>query len=188
MQIQDVVEVRFHGRGGQGAVVASKTLAVACFYEGLSVQSFPQFGVERRGAPVMAFLRASKAKILIHSAIYSPTHVIVLEKSLLDYIDVTKGLKEGGKILINSRDEKFKLDTNRFKIAYIDANTVAVRHHLGTKTAPIINTAILGAFARFSEIASIEATCRAIEHVIPVKIDENKKAAIDAYNEIVILK
>ena len=95
-----MVEIRFHGRGGQGTVVATILLAKAFFRDGYYVQSFPLFGVERRGAPVEAYLRLDRQEILTRTNVYTPDHVVVLDKTLLESIDVTFGLKEGGWILI----------------------------------------------------------------------------------------
>src|SRR4030042_5189811 len=100
--LKRMIEIRFHGRGGQGAVVASKVLAVAFFHESLSVQSFPGFGGERRGAPVMAFLRVDNQPILLRVNIYEPDHIVVLDPTLIGAIDVTSGLRPKGWILINS--------------------------------------------------------------------------------------
>jgi len=99
-----MLEIRFHGRGGQGTVVASILLAKAFFDAGYYVQTFPLFGVERRGAPVEAYLRLDKKKILIRSNIYTPDHIIVQDVKLLGSIDVTSGFKPGGTILINSKE------------------------------------------------------------------------------------
>lgn len=98
-----MLEIRFHGRGGQGAVVASKMLAVAFFKEGKGVQSFPTYGAERRGAPVAAFIRVDDKPVLYHHNIYNPTHVVVLDPSLMERVDVAQGLKEGGFVLIDLR-------------------------------------------------------------------------------------
>ena len=95
-------ELRIHGRGGQGAVIASKVLAVALFREGRCVQSFPAFGVERRGAPVTAFLRVDDAPVRLRCEVAEPDALIVLDPTLIDAVDVTAGLKPGGSILINS--------------------------------------------------------------------------------------
>ncbi|MCK5562096.1 MAG: 2-oxoacid:acceptor oxidoreductase family protein, partial [Thermoplasmata archaeon] len=96
-----MIEIRFHGRGGQGAVVASNILAEAAFREGKDVQAFPYFGVERRGAPVTAFTKIDEKPIRVRSQIYEPDHVIVLDQSLLRSIDVAQGIKPGGLILVN---------------------------------------------------------------------------------------
>ena len=91
-----MIEIRFHGRGGQGAVIASKILASALFKEGKYAQAFPAFGAERRGAPVMAFTRFDQKAITRRSMVYEPDHVVVLDEPILALVDVTAGLKEGG--------------------------------------------------------------------------------------------
>jgi 2-oxoacid:acceptor oxidoreductase gamma subunit (pyruvate/2-ketoisovalerate family) len=97
-----MIEVRFHGRGGQGAVVASKVLAIAFFHEGSQVQSFPSFGVERRGAPILAFLRVDQQPVQLRTNIYNPDHIVVLDPTLVEVIDVTSGLRPGGWIILNT--------------------------------------------------------------------------------------
>ena len=104
-----MIEIRFHGRGGQGAVVASNILAEAAFMEGKDVCSFPFFGVERRGAPVTAFTRVDSRPIRVKSGIYAPDHVIVLDPSLLKAVDVLAGLKKGGIVLVNTHSKAAEL-------------------------------------------------------------------------------
>ncbi|MFQ6090097.1 MAG: 2-oxoacid:acceptor oxidoreductase family protein, partial [Candidatus Bipolaricaulia bacterium] len=106
-------EIRFHGRGGQGAVVASQILASALFKEGKYVQSFPAFGVERRGAPVAAFIRVDEEPILLRCEIYRPDHVVVLDPTLIAAVDVATGLKGGGWVLINSDREPAEFDLSQ---------------------------------------------------------------------------
>lgn len=175
-------ELRIHGRGGQGAVVASKLLAAAIFREGKSVQSFPAFGVERRGAPVTAFLRFSKDPILLRCEITAPDDLVVLDPTLVEAVDVTGGLKLGGSILINSpHDPDFYTKLReRFRVATVDANTIARNHNLGSKTQPIVNTAILGAFAAYSQMVSLESVYQAIAEDVPVQAEENVRAAEEA--------
>lgn len=180
-----MIEVRFHGRGGQGAVIGSKVLATAIFSEGKFVQSFPAFGVERRGAPVTAFLRVDSNFINLRNEIYEPDHLIVLDPTLMNNQSIFAGLKKGGWILINSKvktkNEKLEKD---FKLAFVDASTIAVRNRLGNATSPIVNTAILGAFAKITGICSIDAVCTAIKKGVPIKPEENAKAAREAFEEV----
>jgi 2-oxoacid:acceptor oxidoreductase gamma subunit (pyruvate/2-ketoisovalerate family) len=180
-----MIEIRIHGRGGQGAVVASKILAIAFFKEGKYVQSFPAFGVERRGAPVAAFIRTGQEFIYLRSEIYQPDHVIVLDPTLIGPIAVTGGLKEGGWLLINSEKEPNQyhvLNPSRhYRIATVNANHIARQHHLGSPTNPIVNTAIVGAFARISNLVSIDSVEAAIREEVPIEKEENAKAARDAY-------
>lgn len=175
-------ELRIHGRGGQGAVIASKVLAVALFREGRWVQSFPAFGVERRGAPVTAFLRVDDAPIRLRCEITAPDDLIVLDPTLIDAIDVTGGLKPGGGILINSArspaDYPALLD--RFRVATVDAGAIAAARGIGTRSQPIVNTAILGAFARWSGLVSLDALCAAIEEEVPTRPEANIEAAREA--------
>jgi 2-oxoacid:acceptor oxidoreductase gamma subunit (pyruvate/2-ketoisovalerate family) len=180
-----MIEIRFHGRGGQGAVVASKVLAVAFFHEALFVQSFPAFGVERRGAPVMAFLRVDRQPIHLRVNIYEPDHIVVLDPTLIGAIDVTSGLKQNGWILINSHQapEAFN-DLKGFQKATVDATSIAIRNGLGSRTSPIVNTAILGAFSKVTGLVGIDSIALAIREELSGKKDENAKAAREAYNEV----
>lgn len=171
-------ELRFHGRGGQGAVVASKILAVALFREGRQVQSFPAFGVERRGAPVTAFLRVSDGPILLRCEITEPDDLVILEPTLIGATDVTAGLKPGGSILINSEPvERYGDLARRFRVVTVDASGIALRFGLGSRTQPIVNTAILGAFAVTSGLVALESVCDAIREEVPRKAEANVDAA-----------
>lgn len=172
-------ELRIHGRGGQGAVIASKLLATALFLEGKSVQSFPAFGVERRGAPVTAFLRTSDGPILLRCEITKPDGLIVLDPTLIAAVDVAAGLKDGGSILVNAEGgpESFPKLADRFRVGTVDASAVAREAGLGSKNQPIVNTAILGAFAAFSGIVSLDSVCKAIESEVPFKTADNVAAA-----------
>lgn len=181
-------EIRFHGRGGQGTVVASIILAKAFFKEGFYVQSFPVFGVERRGAPVEAYLRLDKEKIRIRSNVYTPDHVIIQDPKLLQTVDVLRGLKPGGFILLNAPD--FPENTSAFsdyRLAVVDASGIAVDHRLGTRTHPIMNTAMTGAFAQIMGMPRLEYVQQAIEEEVPVKTEENKAAAEKAKEMVRVL-
>ena len=180
-----MIEIRIHGRGGQGAVIASKVLAAAVFQEGKYAQSFPAFGVERRGAPVMAFTRIDDQPVRIRCQIYEPDHIVVLDPTLIEAVDVTAGLKEGGWILINSERDPTAFDLPaRYRVATVDASSIAIKYRLGPKTAPIVNTAILGAFARATGIVSLEALAQAVRDAVPLKPDENVAATKEAYLEV----
>jgi 2-oxoacid:acceptor oxidoreductase gamma subunit (pyruvate/2-ketoisovalerate family) len=186
-----LIEIRFHGRGGQGAVVASNILAEAAFREGKDVQAFPYFGVERRGAPVTAFTKIDDKPIRIRSQIYEPNYVVVLDQSLLKSIDVAQGIKPDGIILVNidkTPEEIRKEIKGTVKLATVDATEIAINHKLGTKAAPIVNTAILGAFARVTGIVKIESIVDSIKRKAPVKQDENAEAAQDAYEKVIFEK
>ncbi len=175
-------ELRIHGRGGQGAVIASKLLASALFHEGRWVQSFPAFGVERRGAPVTAFLRIDEAPIRLRCEVTEPDDLIVLDPTLIQAVDVTAGLKPGGTILINADGppEDYPRLLERFRVATVAAGQIAARHKLGSRTQPIVNTAILGAFAAFSGLVALESVCDAIREDVPMHADANVAAAREA--------
>ncbi len=179
-------EIRLHGRGGQGSVIASKILAVAAFEEGNWVQSFPKFGVERRGAPVEAFLRIAADKILIRSEVTAPDFVVVLDPSLIEVIDFTLGLKENGSILINTSLTPRELNLpDGYRVHCVDASKIAADHGLGSLTAPIVNTAICGAFAKSSGLVGIDAVCRAVEKEVPIKPEKNSAAAKMAFDAVI---
>jgi 2-oxoacid:acceptor oxidoreductase gamma subunit (pyruvate/2-ketoisovalerate family) len=183
-----MIEIRFHGRGGQGAVIGGKILATAIFSEGKFVQAFPTFGVERRGAPVAAFVRADDARIDLRSQIYNPDHLIVLDSTLLKNPATFSGFKKDGWVLINTRMNVEQLENIKMleglKIAAVDASKIAVRNKLGSPSSPIVNTAILGAFSRITGICSIDSILKAIKKGVPIKPDANVAAAGEAFNEV----
>jgi 2-oxoacid:acceptor oxidoreductase gamma subunit (pyruvate/2-ketoisovalerate family) len=177
-----MIEIRFHGRGGQGVVIASEVLADAAFHEGKRVQSFPAFGVERRGAPVMAFTRIDDKPIRIRCQIYQPDHVVILDPTLLEVMDVTAGLKTGGSVLLNSTDDPTSFGLHdRFRVGTVNANHIAFKYHLGPRNAPIVNTAILGAFAKLAGLVGLEALSAAVRAAVPVRPEENVEAVREAY-------
>jgi 2-oxoacid:acceptor oxidoreductase gamma subunit (pyruvate/2-ketoisovalerate family) len=182
-----MIELRIHGRGGQGAVVASKTLAQAAFLAGRYVQSYPDYGVERRGAPVVAFARIAEPgdDLFVRQDIREPHHLLVLDATLLDSANPIAGLRDGGWVVVNTPDPPDKLGiVNRFRVATVNASAIALRYGLGTTAQPVVNTAILGAFVRATAIVSLEDLLAAIEYEVPVMAEENKAAARDAYEQV----
>ncbi len=179
-----MIEIRFHGRGGQGTVVASKILADAISKEGNYVQAYPEFGVERRGAPVFAFIRIDNKPIYDKSRIYSPDHVVVVDPTLVEAIDVTEGLKEGGMIIINSdkKPEDLKFPA-KYKVVTVNATGIAVKHKLGTLAAPIVNTSIVGAVVKLLKLTKLESLLEAVREAVPIKPEENAAAAKEAYEK-----
>jgi 2-oxoisovalerate ferredoxin oxidoreductase gamma subunit len=165
-----MIEIRIHGRGGQGAVIASEVLASAFFKEGKYVQAFPAFGVERRGAPVAAFTRVDDQPIRIRHFIYEPDHIIILDPTLIESTQVDSGLKENGWIIVNTD-----------RLPTVDANRVAIEHKLGSPTAPIVNTAILGAFAKITGMVSLDAVMEAVKEFVPSNKAGNAAATKEAY-------
>ena len=154
--MKDLIEIRWHGRGGQGAKTASLLLADAAFNTGKFIQGFPEYGPERMGAPITAYNRISNVPITIHSNIYEPDYVVVVDDTLLESVPVTAGLKENGAIIINTtRDEEYlKKVLNGYKgaIYTIDARKVSMET-LG-KYFP--NTPMLAAIVKVSGIMSDE--------------------------------
>lgn len=180
-----MLAVRVHGRGGQGAVIASKLLATALFREGWQVQAFPAFGAERTGAPVAAFLRADHQPITAHYQVYEPDHVIVLDLGLLEATDVTAGLKPGGWVVVNTGRRPDALGLPEiFNVATCDATAIALRHGLGTRTNPIVNTAMAGAFAAATGLVRLETIVQSIPELVPVKPEANQAAARDAFESV----
>jgi 2-oxoacid:acceptor oxidoreductase gamma subunit (pyruvate/2-ketoisovalerate family) len=175
-------EIRFHGRGGQGAVSASNILANSAFIEGKYVQSFLLIGAERRGAPIMAYTRIDSKPIRNRSQIYFPDYVIVLDSDLVEVVDVASGIKPSGMILINSdkKSDEFNCRSD-IKVVSIDVTSIALKYKLGNPTAPIVNTAILGAFARVSGEVGLESLLTTIMEYAPAKPKENALAAEEAY-------
>ncbi|HOX07401.1 MAG TPA: 2-oxoacid:acceptor oxidoreductase family protein [Planctomycetota bacterium] len=178
-----MTEIRFHGRGGQGAVVAAQILAAALFREGLYVQSFPAFGMERRGAPVAAFVRFDDRPIRLRSQIYAPDHIVVLDHHLLHTAAVLTGLKPGGWVIVNCNHHDGRLGVpSDFRLAVVDASGIAAMNRLGSTSIPIVNTAILGAFAKATDLVGIDSVVSAISESVPVKAQENVHAARQAYD------
>ncbi len=144
-----MVEIRIHGRGGQGGVTLAKIIATARFLEGDSVQAFGLYAAERSGAPIQAFCRYSDEPIQNRNLIYEPDHVVVLDPTLIGRA-VSDGLKRGGWIVLNSPEEpaSFRSKFPDFRLATVDATAIAKQHGLGTRSLPIVNTALSGAVGR----------------------------------------
>ena len=154
--MNDLIEIRWHGRGGQGAKTASLLLADAAFNTGKYIQGFPEYGPERMGAPITAYNRISTNPITIHSNIYEPDYVVVVDDSLLETVDVTAGLKKTGAIVINSSKDnsylKEELKGYEGKIYKIDAKKIS----LETLGKYFPNTPMLAAIVKVSGIMTDE--------------------------------
>lgn len=158
-----MIEIRWHGRGGQGAKTASLLLADAAFNTGKYIQGFPEYGPERMGAPITAYNRISDTPIRIHSNIYEPDYVVVVDDSLLESVNVTEGLKENGAIIINSNKKieeiKEKLANFNGKIYTIDASKISKE----LLKANYPNTAMLAAIVNISKIMKKEELLKEME-------------------------
>ncbi len=174
-----MIEIRFHGRGGQGAVTAAEILAKAAFEDGKYCQAFPFFGAERKGAPVMAFSRISDKPIRRRYQVYNPDYVVVLDNTLLEAVDVLSGLKSVGKVIINAKDQ---IDLGENVDSYnIDATGIA----LDILGVPIVNTVMLGAFASVTGEVSLDSVVKITKETFPGKIGEkNAEATKIAYEQI----
>jgi pyruvate ferredoxin oxidoreductase gamma subunit len=150
-----MIEMRFHGRGGQGAVTSAELVARAAIDTGKFATAFPSFGPERRGAPVVAFARVDDVPIRLRSKVYNPDVVIVLDPSLLDIANPTEGMRESGILIVNTShkaDDLRKRLSYNGKMALVDAGTIA-KEILGL---PITNTTMVGALIKASGILSVE--------------------------------
>jgi 2-oxoacid:acceptor oxidoreductase gamma subunit (pyruvate/2-ketoisovalerate family) len=176
-----VIEIRFHGRGGQGVVVGCEIAAKALFHEGKYVQYSPDFGTERRGAPVRAFLRIDDKQIYQKDQIYNPDCVVLLNPFSRTE-EFVSGLKPGGWLIINSpRDPSEFEELGPFRVATIDASEIALKYEIGTETAPIVNTVILGAMAKILGF-SLDSLTEAIREKF--KGDRNYLGALEAYEKV----
>jgi len=182
-----MIEARFHGRGGQGAVIAAIILAKASMREGKYVQTFPLFGAERRGAAVQAFLRLDDKYIYMKDIVQNPDFVIVLDAQLIKTgaAKVDMGLKPGGLILINSNEEPQAFDFSPdHEVVTVDATSIAIKHGLGSKQAPIVNTTMTGAFAKLTGLVGLDPLLEAVKEEVPIRKEENAAAAMEAYQNL----
>jgi len=182
----ELIEIRWHGRGGQGAVTSAELLAKAAINEGKYAQAFPAFGAERRGAPVLAFDRvSSQVPIRVRAEITAPNVVVVLDSSLLRVVNVTAGLNEKGTLVINSRKTLSEIETDfghKWRLAVIGATKIA-REVLGV---PIVNTTMLGALLKATGIVKPESLFEPLRERFGRLAERNIKAMERAFNETVV--
>jgi 2-oxoacid:acceptor oxidoreductase gamma subunit (pyruvate/2-ketoisovalerate family) len=178
-----MIEIRIHGYGGQGSVIASQMLAYAFFLENKHAQAFPTFGAERRGAPVEAFVRQDDKFINLRSKVISPNYVVIMAERLSKVIDVTVGLKKDGLLLINSNKNPKEFDHLKrdFQIKTLDMNAIAIRHGLGSKNSPFINTAMLGGFVGLTHLVDLESLFQTVRKFITSRVQENIEAIRESY-------
>ncbi len=190
--MKELTEIRWHGRGGQGAKTAALLFADAALAQGLYIQAFPEYGPERMGAPVSAFNRISSKPILLHSGVTNPDIVIVLDPTLIESVDVTEGIPADGTLLINT--EKAPADIKKIfnipssiKVFTVDASTIS-KETIGRE---IPNTPMLGALIKATSILDfkdmVEDTKKKLEKKFkskPEVIEGNLKAIQRAYTEV----
>lgn len=182
-----MIEVRFHGRGGQGAVTSAELLALAAIGEGKYAQAFPSFGPERRGAPVLAFCRIDDERIRIRANIYEPDIVVVLDASLLGIVNVAAGLKTNGLIVTTSKDSPEKVKEIlgiKNRIAVVDAVKIATE----TLGVPITNTTMLGSLVRASGLVKKESFVLPLKERFGRIAERNISAFEKAYQDTVLLQ
>jgi len=182
--MQDYYEIRWHGRGGQGAITAAKILAQAAYFEGYQgVTAAPSFGAERRGAPISASTRIAPQTIMVVSQVETPNVVVVLDHTLLKYDEVTSGLVKGGWLIVNSWRHPKELDIGGdFNIATADATRVCSSLGLIVAGLTVVNTAILGAFVRATKLVSLKSIEKVIrERFLSDAVDINLAAIAQTY-------
>lgn len=182
--MKDIIEFRWHGRGGQGAWTASELLARTALKEGKYIQSFPEFGPERMGAPVAAFTRISEKPIRIHCTVYEPDVVIVLDPTLLKTVPVASGLVDDGTIIVNSTESpdsvRKQLNSDKGTLWVIPATEIA----LNILGLPITNTALLGTVAKATNIISLDTIEQTVKERFRTDLAEKNFAVIKkAYQE-----
>jgi len=181
-----LIEIRWHGRGGQGAVTSAELVAQAAINEGKYAQAFPTFGAERRGAPVVAFVRiSSNEPIRVRAEIAEPDVVVVLDSGLLRIVDVTSGLKANGMLVINTRKQpeqirqEFNIDRS---LATVDATKIA-QELLGV---PIVNTSMVGALLKATEVVKLESLFEPLRQRFGRLAERNIEAVKKAYEETLV--
>jgi len=187
--LEKLIEVRWHGRGGQGAKTGAQILAEVFFEKGYYIQAFPEYGAERSGAPMKAFNRLSKDEILLHCQVENPDIVVVVDPTLLTAINVVEGLKEDGVLLVNTpnspKEIKQKLGLKTQKVYTVDATKIALEE----MKANFPNTPILGALARIIGEIPIESFEEHFKSkfegkLTPDKVEANLRAIRRGYEEV----
>jgi len=181
-----MIEIRFHGRGGQGSVTSAELLAIAAIGEGKYAQAFPSFGPERRGAPVVAFCRISDQPIKIRANVYEPDIVLVLDSTLLKIVNVAAGMKPDGILVTTSKESPEKvreLLKIKNRLAVVDAIKIAMEI-LGV---PITNTAMLGSLVKASELIKKESFILPLKERFGRIAEKNISAFERAYQETVLI-
>ena len=179
-----MLEVRIHGRGGQGVQVACQILAGALFRSGRHVQAFAAYGGERRGAPVTAFVRGDERPIRLRCDIERPHHLLVLDPSILDDGQVVASVRPGGLVVVNSRASSRAVVPEGIRLVAVDAAAIALRARLGD----IVSTAMVGAFCGAAGLVSLEDLVAAVEEGSPARASDNVLACTVAYREAAGLK
>jgi pyruvate ferredoxin oxidoreductase gamma subunit len=171
-------EIRIHSRGGQGGVTAARLLALSAIHDGKYATACPFYGAERRGAPVVSFVRIDDKPIKVYSQIKKPDMVVVLDGSVMDVVDVLQGLKKGGRVFINSAGKR---EFSGFSVSHVDLTGIALKENLVVAGSPILNTPVIGALAKMG-IISVDSAKKSIREMF--NDERNVKAAEAAYQEM----
>ena len=186
MDTSKVIEIRWHGRGGQGVVTSAGLVAEAAINEGKYAQAFPSFGPERRGAPVAAFVRiSSKEPIRVRSEILTPDVAVVFDVRLIETADATSGLKGNGLLVLNANKPISELEReldNKWELAVVDASKIAVE----TLGIPIVNTTMVGALIKATSIIKLESLFEPLRRRFGRLADRNIEAMKRAYEETIV--
>ena len=186
MTSNKLIEIRWHGRGGQGAVTSAELVAQAAINEGKYAQAFPSFTPERRGAPVLAFNRINpEAPILTRAEVDQPDIVIIMDPSLLSILDATSGLKDNGTVIINTKKSPEQVRTDfgiNARVAIVDADTIA-QETLGVL---IVNTTMIGALIKATNVISLESMKEPLEKRFGRLAERNIKAMEKAFEQTTI--
>ena len=181
--MEKLEQIRIHGRGGQGVVTAAELIAMAAFYDGLESQAFPNFGVERSGAPIQSYARISKEKIYTREQVYKPSVLIIQDSSLLDNPNILLGSDINTKIIINAKENIWPILKNKKNVFFSPATEIALEI-IGKN---IVNTVILGGFAKYTKLVSLASLEKAIKEKFKEKgeiiINKNIKAVRKAFAE-----
>jgi 2-oxoacid:acceptor oxidoreductase gamma subunit (pyruvate/2-ketoisovalerate family) len=174
-----ITEFRWHGRGGQGVVTSNQMLGKAALAEGNYIQAFPEFGPERTGAPVRAFLRISKEPIQIYAQVYHPDVVVCIDPTLLDVVNPVEGLKENGILVVNSREEpqviRDKFGFTGGKVVTVDASTIAME----VMGRPFTNMPTMAAAVKATGVVAVETVINEVLERYPGKVGDLNKVAIE---------
>ncbi|NWG03459.1 MAG: 2-oxoacid:acceptor oxidoreductase family protein [Syntrophaceae bacterium] len=180
-----MIEIKFRGRGGQGAVSASEILGRALFLDGKYPQCFSLFGGERRGAPVVGFLRVDEEPILLKCQIYHPDHIIIFDPSLINEDEILQELKPGGMVLVNINEEMdFLQSLRKFKIGFVNASLIAKDTGVGST----LNTVMLGAYIHLTNLVKMDTLVEAVKTMVPSKMEENIQAVKEGYRQVKIFE
>lgn len=173
-------EIRIHSRGGQGGVTAARLLALAAIHDGKYATAAPFYGAERRGAPIVSFVRIDENPIRVYSQIKKPDMVVVLDASVMDVVDVLQGLRSGGKVLVNSQQKK---EFSGYASSNVDLTGIALREKLVVSGSPILNTPVIGALAKMG-IVTVDSAKMAIREMFTD--ERNVRVAEAAYQELIL--